>query len=333
MATVTGLDAATRARLIRDYGAPEDLLDFLESEGYEPEQIVAAFKQMTVEAIARRVGYELADAAAAPQPARAATPARAAAPARTPARRRSRSGRSGYRAFTYGVALAFGLFIALMMWRIDGYFGVNFLKRIPGLTELPNTVFHPFVWTWLIGLGVSALQGAFWPHRAVYAEDGALLEEGSTPQEIITWLVVLLGNVASSALGMMPIIMGMDLMGVVVPETGWGLWATAWVLAAVFALYPEWAARVFGGKLWELLVPDSIRQRIKAVKNGLIVVWRTIMSLLPADPRGKMVGGKMVVGGVLVALALVIVVWLLMASQGTPKAMPVQGQAIWALLA
>lgn len=308
MATMTGLDAATRSRLIRDYGAPEDLLDFLESEGYEPGQIVAAFEQMTVEAIARRVGYQLAEAEAPapshPAPRAASSPA----PARAPARRRARSGRSGYRAFTYGVALAFALFLAALAWRIDGYFGVNFLQRIPGLSNLPNTFLTPPVWTWLIGLGVSALQGAFWPHRAVYDDAGNLLEEGSTPQEVITWLGVLAANIASSALGMMPIIAGMDLMGVVVPEEGQGLWGTAWFLAVVFALYPEWAARVFGGRLWDLLVPDSIKHRIKAMKNGLIVAWRTIMSLLPADPRGKMI-----VGGVIGSLVLITVIWNLVA--------------------
>ncbi len=320
MATMTGLDAATRARLIRDKGATDGLLGFLEDEGFEPGQIVAAFDQMTVEGIARRVNYDLAadpdyraPAGAAEPPPAPARPAsrpasRSAAPAAPARPRRSRSGRNAYRAFTYGVALAFALFLAALAWRIDGFFGVNFLQRIPGLSTLPNTFLWPPVWTWLIGLGVSALQGAFWPHRAVYDEAGNLLEEGSTPQEIITWLGVMAANIASSALGMMPLIAGMDLMGVVVPEAGEGLWGTAWFLAVVFAMYPEWAARVFGGRLWDLLVPDSIKHRIKAVKNGLIAAWRTIMSLLPADPRGKMI-----VGGVAGALVLIIVVWTLVA--------------------
>jgi len=319
---MTGLDAATRARLIRDSGATDGLLDYLEAEGYEPGQITSAFAQMSVEAIANRVGYNLtgdpdyrasagaAEAAPAPTPARSAgrSAARPAAPAAPARPRRSRSGRSAYRTFTYGVALAFALFLATLAWRIDGYFGVNFLQRIPGLSNLPNTFLTPPVWTWLIGLGVSALQGAFWPHRAVYDDAGNLLEEGSTPQEVITWLGVLAANIASSALGMMPIIAGMDLMGVVVPNEGQGLWGTAWFLAVVFAMYPEWAARVFGGRLWDLLVPDSIKHRIKAMKNGLSVAWRTAMSLLPSDPRGKMI-----VGGVVGSLVLIVVIWNLVA--------------------
>ncbi|NNJ12194.1 hypothetical protein EKD04_017835 [Chloroflexales bacterium ZM16-3] len=319
MTTTTSLDAATRARLIREHGATAGLLEHLEAN-YEPDRIAAAFRQWTVEQVANRAGYDLAadpnyqggGAAAEPPPApapvrSASRPAAgaAAAPARP---RRSRSGRSAYRAFSYGVALAFALFLAAIAWRIDGFFGVNFLQRIPGLSKLPNTFLWPPVWTWLIGLGVSALQGTFWPHRAVYDDAGNLLEEGSTVQEIITWLIVLVMNIASSALGMMPLIAGMDLMGVVVPAAGKGLWGTAWFLAVVFAMYPEWATRVFGGRLWDLLVPDSIKHRIKAMKNGLIVAWRTISSLLPADPRGKMI-----VGGVSGSLVLIVVVWNLVA--------------------
>lgn len=320
MATRTGLDAATRARLIREKGATDGLLGYLEDEGFEPGQIVAAFDQMPLEDIARRVSYNLAAdpdyqggggaAAPAPAPTRSRAPtAPRAAPARAPARPlRERRGHNAYRAVTYSVALAFALFLAALAWRIDGFFGVNFLQRIPGLSTLPNTFLWPPVWTWLIGLGVSALQGAFWPHRAVYDDAGNLLEAGSTPQEIITWLGVLGANITSSALGMMPLIAGMDLMGVVVPKAGEGLWGTAWFLAVVFAMYPEWAARVFGGRLWELLVPDSIRHRITAMKLGLIVAWRTIMSVLPADPRGKMIAG-----GVVGSLVLIVVVWTLVA--------------------
>jgi len=317
---MTGLDAANRARLIRDHGATEGLLDYLEGEGFEPGQITAAFAAMTVEQIASKVGYDVAadpdyaaPAAAAASPraarasARAATAPRAAAAPRARARR-SRSGQDGYRVFTYGLALAFGLAIATLMWRVDGYFGVSFVQRIPGLREIPNTVFWPPVWTWVIGLGVSSLQGAFWPHKAVYDDEGALLEAGSTPQEIITWLVVLFANIASSALGMMPTIAGMDLRGVVVPTEGRFLWATAWTLALVFALYPEWAARVFGARLWDLLVPDSLKHRIRAMKSGIGAAWGVLGSLVPTNTQHRMIAG-----GVVGSLVLFVVVWRMLA--------------------
>lgn len=318
MATMTGLDAATRARLIREKGATDGLLSYLEDEGYDPSQIVAAFDQMSVEAIARRVGYDLAadpdhnggqSAGAAPDPAPRArsAPAAPAAPARRAPRRRKGNGDT-YRRVIYGLSLAFGLVMASLMWRVDGYFGVAFLQRVPGLTTLPNTVLWPPVWTWLIGLGVSAMQGAFWPRRAKHDEAGELVEEGSAPQEIITWLVVLFANVASSALGMMPTIKGLDLGGVVVPEAGWGLWLTSWVLAGVFALYPEWATRVFGGRLWDVLVPDSLKHRIKAFKSGVAASWAVLMSLLPSSTRGRMIAG-----GVAGGLVVILFVWSLLA--------------------
>jgi len=205
------------------------------------------------------------------------------------------------------VALTFALVLAGLAWRIDGFFGVMFLQRIPGLSTLPNTIVWPPVWTWLIGLGVSALQAAFWPRRAEYAADGTLRTPGSTPQEVVTWLAILAANLGSSALGMLPVIAGMDLLGVVVPAAGPGLWGTAWLLAVVFALYPEWAARVFGARLWDLLVPDSITHRIQAARRGLIGGWRTLMDVLPADRRGPVVVGG--VAGILVVGA--ITWWLL----------------------
>jgi hypothetical protein len=80
MATMTGLDAATRARLTRDSGATHGLLDYLEAEGYEPGQITSAFAQMSVEAIANRVGYDLAGDPDYRAPAGAAEAAPAPAP-------------------------------------------------------------------------------------------------------------------------------------------------------------------------------------------------------------------------------------------------------------
>ncbi|MBP1468793.1 hypothetical protein EYB53_023990 [Candidatus Chloroploca sp. M-50] len=283
------LDAQTRRDLRERFGAPPDLLTYLEAE-YDQEAIRRAFLKLTVPEIAERVGYPLsadereayqaflaqaaeaaADAAAEAAPRAPAEPAvRAEAPPRAPrpqpvaARPPATPRGTWYNFGLESIALLFALGFALAMWRIDGYFGVNFARGIPGLSTIPNTVFWPPVWTWVLGLGISAMQGAFWPRRAVYTANGTLLKEGSSLQEIITWLFFLGVNVGSSALGMKPIIAGMNLAGIVVPAEGQWLWGTAWVLAFIFALYPEWAARVFGIKLWHLWIPRS-RPRFRRV--------------------------------------------------------------------
>jgi hypothetical protein len=314
MATMTSLDTATRARLIRDCGATSRLLDYVEQAGYTPEQITDAFTGASVADVAAAVGYDLAAdpsyaAPGAAAPSSAAPPRRDARASRRPPRVAvaSRRGGNTYRAWLSFLSLAFGVGLALLMWRVDGYFGVAWLQKVPGLAAIPNTILWPPVWTWLIGMGVSAMQGAFWPRWAVYDATGTMIEPGSTPQEISTWLVVLLANIASSALGMMPSIAGLNLGGIVVPTEGRGLWGTAWVLAVIFALYPEWALTVFGRRLWHLLVPDSLTARIRAVTRGGAETLRVVLGLLPQRPRARVA-----VAGV-VGIGLLAVAWNLLA--------------------
>jgi hypothetical protein len=69
-------------------------------------------------------------------------PRRPGGPGPPGARRRKGNGDT-YRRVIYGLSLAFGLVMASLMWRVDGYFGVAFLQRVPGLTTLPNTVLWP----------------------------------------------------------------------------------------------------------------------------------------------------------------------------------------------
>jgi hypothetical protein len=310
MATMTGMDAKTRERLIGDYGATEGLLDALEDGGYKAGEIESAFLQMAVAQVAARIGYDLnsdlaQQSAAAPSPA-AGSPSRSGTPkasARSAAPTRKRQKGNTYRTGLQFVSLTFATVLAIVLWRVDGYFGVAFLQGIPGLTGIPNTWFWPPVWTWLIGLGVSAMQGGFWPHMAQVDAQGEIVGEASSAQEIATWLIVLFVNIASSALGMMPSIAGLNVGGgVVIPTEGRWLWATAWTFAAILALYPEWAMKLFGGKLWNLLVPDSLKHRIRAIRSGIAAVRGVMISLLPTDPRARMVVGG-VAGAVVLLLA------------------------------
>lgn len=332
MSTVADLSDTEKYHLITDAGATPGLLKDLRGL-LEPPDILAAFKAMSVEQVAARIGYDLAADPdyVPPAPARAAAPPAATAPPARPAAQtrpavpaqaaRSarpalsrRPARRGYRAVTYGVSLVFGLFLAGVAWRLDGYFGVAFLRAIPGLSALPNTLFWPPVWTWLFGIGISALQAAFWPHRAILNDQGQVIEPASSLQELVTWTCILAWNITTSALGMLGIVAGLNLAGIVIPDAGPWLVGMVWFLAVVFALYPEWALREFGGKLWYLLVPQSVQRSITVLQASLRRAWATLDAVLPRDPRFR-IGIAGVAG---VTMLGIITLWVFGGGDSSP---------------